>query len=145
VALVEQLHRAYAATCDQSGDEPLVAVVDTHSNKVLTTVNVGTSKQWPIDVVASSSQPFVYVSVQVSDGVHGSIVAIDTRTSKVSMSESLPWAPVALAISPNGKAVFATTWEGTVWFSTDAKGFKKKAQGPICCSAADNGFGHFAQ
>jgi hypothetical protein len=28
---------------------------------------------------------------------------------------------------------------------TDANGFKKKVQGPICCSAADNGFGHFAQ
>jgi DNA-binding beta-propeller fold protein YncE len=144
VALVEQLHRAYAATCDQSGDEPLIAVIDTRSNKLLDSINVGTSRQWPIDVVASSTRPFVYVSVQASDGVHGQLVAIDTRTSKVSMSEILSWAPVALAMSPNGTAVFATTWEGTIWFHTDAKGFKKKMQGPICCSAADNGFGHFA-
>jgi DNA-binding beta-propeller fold protein YncE len=145
VALVEQLHRAYAATCDQAGDEPVIAAVDTQSNKVLNTIDVGTAKQWPIDVVASSKQPFVYVSVQDSDGVHGQIVAIDTRASKVAMSETLSWAPTALAMSPNGKAVFATTWEGTIWFSTDANGFKKKVQGPICCSAADNGFGHFAQ
>ena len=44
VALVEQLHRAYASTCDQAGDEPLIAVVDTHSNKLLSTTDVGTAE-----------------------------------------------------------------------------------------------------
>jgi DNA-binding beta-propeller fold protein YncE len=146
VALVEQLNQAYAATCDQASGEPLVAVVDTHSHRLLKTINVGTNgKEWPIDVVASSKHPFVYVSVQDSDGVHGQLVAIDTRTSTVSQNESLQWAPAALAVSPNQSAVFAMTWEGIVWFHTDAKGFNEKEQGSVGIAGADDGFGQFVR
>jgi DNA-binding beta-propeller fold protein YncE len=144
VALVERLHRAFVATCDGSTRQPFVAVVDTLSKRLLKTINVGIAGgEWPIDVVAPSRKPFVYVSVQNADGVHGQLVAIDTTTSTVSKNENLKWAPVALAISPNQSAVFAMTWQGIIWFDIDAKGFSDKAQGPVGVEGVDEGFGHF--
>lgn len=143
VALAEGQRRAYAATCDQTKDAPLVAVVDTQSHRLVQTIDVGNGgAEWPLAVVASTRRPYVYVAVANFDGVTGQLVAIDTRTKRVSKNEALSWAPAALAMSSNGEAVFATTWQGVVWFDTAPGGFQSGGSG-LCCASDVDGFGSF--
>ena len=144
IALVQRSSRAYAATCDQANEEPLVAVVDTRSQKLIKTIDVGNAaKEWPLAVAASALHHYVYVSVENSDGIHGELSALDTRTNTVTKIEKLSWSPNAVAMSPNDSAVFATTWRGTVWYSVGPGGFKGKQKGPICCQTALAAFGNF--
>ncbi|MBV9234143.1 MAG: YncE family protein [Candidatus Eremiobacteraeota bacterium] len=144
IALVQKLSWAYAATCDQASEQPLVAVVNTRSQKLVETINVGdAAKEWPLAVAASAAHHYVYVSVENSDGIHGELSAIDTRSDTVTKIERLPWSPNAVAMSPNDNAVFATTWRGTVWYSVGPGGFKGRENGPICCQTALAAFGDF--
>ncbi|MBV9057341.1 MAG: hypothetical protein JO351_11980 [Candidatus Eremiobacteraeota bacterium] len=144
IALVQRLSRAYAATCDQSNEQPLVAVVDTRSQKLVKTINVGNAaKEWPLAVAAAALHHYVYVSVENSDGIHGELSAIDTRSDTVTKIKPLSWSPDAVAMSPNDTAVFATSWRGAVWYSLGPGGFKGKEKGPICCQTAVAAFGDF--
>jgi DNA-binding beta-propeller fold protein YncE len=143
VALGNAGRNAYAATCDGSSKVPVIAVVDTRTRKLVQTIKVGPGAEWLADVIASPRHPYVYASVENSDGVDGEIVAINTHSNTVTKTESVHWSPEALAMSPNGNAVFATTWEGAVWYDVGPHGLKGQEHGPICCSTAEAGFGAF--
>ena len=76
-----------------------ISVIDTATNKVTTTIPVGTG---PYGVAVSSDGKKVYVANNDSNTVS----VIDTATNKVTATVSVRSGPCGIAVSPNGTKVY---------------------------------------
>src|SRR5919205_597221 len=96
VALAQ--NKAYVALLGSNA----VAVIDTTTNTVITTIPVGSQ---PISVDVTPNGAFVYVANQLS----ASISVIATATNTVVTTIPGITAPLTLTITPNGASVYVST------------------------------------
>ena len=81
-----------------------VSVIDTATNTVTATVNVGTT---PYGVAVSPNGQNVYVA-NTDDFYNGTVSVIDTATNKVTATVKIGITPIGIAVSPNGQYVYVT-------------------------------------
>src|ERR1700756_2389036 len=77
-----------------------VTVIDTTTNKVVTTVDVGLA---PAGVAVTPDGSKVYVA---NEAVKGTVSVIDTATNAVSATVAVGSNPVGVAVKPDGRNVY---------------------------------------
>ncbi|MBI2487103.1 MAG: beta-propeller fold lactonase family protein [Deltaproteobacteria bacterium] len=92
------LPSAHFAYVTNEGDNS-VSVIDTSSNIVVDTINVGDS---PVGIAISPDDAFIYVANQFGD----SVSVVDTSTNGVIATVSVGFGPRHLAVSPDGTRVY---------------------------------------
>ncbi len=80
-----------------------VSVIDTATNTVTATVNVG---NYPYGVAVSPDGKRVYVTNELSNNVS----VIDTATNTVTDTVNVGNYPYGVAVSPDGKRVYVTNY-----------------------------------
>src|SRR6516164_7921802 len=77
-----------------------VTVIDTTTDKVVTTVDVGLA---PAGVAVTSDGSKVYIA---NEAVKGTVSVIDTATDSVSTTIDLGLTPIGVAVAPDGSKVY---------------------------------------
>ena len=86
-----------------------VTVIDTTTNKVVTTIDVGLA---PAGVAVTPDGSKVYVA---NEAVNGTVSVIDTATNTVSATVAVGRHPVGVAVKPDGSKIYvANRGDGTV-------------------------------
>ncbi len=101
VAVSPDSKYAYATNLKQ------ISVIDTASNKVIDTINIGGCD----DIAIAPDGKYAYVLTTANDGKTGniaSVAVIDTASKEVTTTINLDGAVNDLAISPDGKYVYIT-------------------------------------
>ena len=77
-----------------------VTVIDTTTNKVVTTIDVGLA---PAGVAVAPDGSKVYVA---NEAVNGTVSVIDTATNAVSATVAVGSSPIGVAVKPDGSKVY---------------------------------------
>src|SRR6516164_2338841 len=85
-----------------------VTVIDTTTNKVVTTVDVGSA---PVGVAVKPDGSKIYVGNQ---GRHSTVSVIDTATESVSATIDVGLEPTGVAVTPDGSKVYVTNLNNIV-------------------------------
>jgi YVTN family beta-propeller protein len=89
-----------------------VSVIDTVSNTVISTVEVGSANN-PSSVVTAPDGRFVYVANNPMTADEGTVSVIDAATNTVSATIATGGGPYGIAVTPNGSTLYVTNFYGT--------------------------------
>ncbi len=87
--------------------EDTVSVIDTATNNIIATVDVGSS---PTGIAVSPDGTKVYVT-NYDDNTTS---VIDTATNNVIATVNVGAGPMGVAVSPDGKKVYVTNYDATL-------------------------------